>query len=95
MISDEEEEGQITIDGYKVYRRRWLVLLVSIVFAITGGIYRCRVPIVDIVYAHWDTNVDQVALMTFLPQVLQALVMIPFGRLLDLIGTRKIVSKTF
>lgn len=92
-MADVEDEIQvIRDDGYKVYKRRWLVLLAATSFAISAGFYRARVPVVHIVYEHWGTSVYQVASWSFVALVMNAITLLPFGRMLDYYGIRRTVG---
>lgn len=79
-------------NSYKVYKRRWLILLVPLGSEILLGFRSWRFPITNIVYPFWDTTVDQATAWSILPLIINAILLIPSGRALDKLGVRRMVS---
>lgn len=78
--------------SYRVYTRRWFILLIPLGHDVLLAFRSWRFPIVNIVFPFWDSTVTQAVAWSTLPLVLNAMLLLPSGRALDRWGIRKMVN---
>lgn len=78
---------------YRLYKSRWLILLLSVGSEVLLSFRTWRFTIPNIVYPHWNTTVEEVTAWSVLPIIVNTITLIPFGRALDQFGVRFMVSK--
>lgn len=79
-------------DVYKVYRKRWLVLLAIFTINLVNGLQKSILPIVDIFNEHMDMTVDNYNVMCQISLFLSLAAVLPLARALEHYGLRKMVS---
>lgn len=87
------EEQNVVI--YKTTNRRWLLLGFVVIIDATNFLYKARYPLIDTIYAHWNTNVDEVTSWSILELLITAVLLLPLGRAIDHYGIKLVVSYHF
>lgn len=95
QFSIEEARGdelEIDTDKYKVYTRRWFMLLIPLGSDVLLAFRTWRFPIVNIICPFYDTSVTQVVNWSTLPLLILGLLLLPCGRALNRWGTKNMVK---
>lgn len=81
--------------SFKVYKRRWLILLAGFILMFTGSLNRAIISIADVVNSHVDITMDQYNRARQASSLANLLPVVFMARFLDRVGLRRMVSCSF
>lgn len=87
-----EERDQALRQDYKVYKRRWPVLMAVFTITLMNGIQKSILPIVDVFNQHMGMTIDNYNTMTQISLIFCLITVLPFARALEYYGLRRMVS---
>lgn len=87
-----EERDQASRQNYKVYKRRWPVLMAVFTITLMNGLQKSILPIVDHFNSQMGMTMDEYDLMTQISLVVCLITVIPFARALERYKLRRMVS---
>lgn len=91
----QQTSGNESLDyesGYKVYKKRWFVLIAVFTINLINGLQKSILPIVDIFNEHMGMTLDQYSVMSQISLFLSLAAVLPLARALEHFGLRKMVS---
>lgn len=87
-----EEREEAIRQNYKVYKRRWPVLMAVFTITLMNGLQKSILPILDIFNNHMGMSVDNYTVMSQISLVVCLMTVLPFARALEYYGLRRMVS---
>lgn len=79
-------------ENYKVYKKRWLVLIAVFTLNLVNGLQKSNLPIVQKFEEAMDMSIQNYTILTQISLVLSILAILPFARAIERYGLRKMVS---
>lgn len=87
-----EERDQASRQNYKVYKRRWPVLMAVFTITLMNGLQKSILPIEDRFNAHMGMSNKDYNVMTQISLIVCLLTVLPLARALEYYGLRRMVS---
>lgn len=87
-----EERDQASRQNYKVYKRRWPVLMAVFTITLMNGLQKSILPIVDHFNTHMGMTIEDYDVMTQISFIVCLLSVLPLARALEHYKLRRMVS---